>query len=111
MIYYPITQIFTYWLHSFLFYTLFNYQFQCNLLYKAEGHYNQRARQGKKSSIIQSEFEHYVNSHTSATLAQIGSNFDMTGRSMHYYMKKFGFSYKKKSLATWKQRNANENNR
>ena len=78
--------------------------------YKAEGHYNQRPRKGKKSSIVQSEFEHYVNSHPSATLAQIGSHFGMTGRSAHYYMKKFGFSYKKKSLATWKQRTANENN-
>ena len=73
--------------------------------YKTEGHYNQKEKQHNPT-----EFEHYVNSHPSATLAQIGSHFGMTGRSAHYYMKKFGFSYKKKSHATWKQRNANENN-
>ena len=71
--------------------------------WKTEGHCNLKPRPGKKSNIIRSEFENYVKAHPGATLAQIGSHFNMTGRSAFYYMQKFGFSYKKKRLATWKQ--------
>ena len=78
--------------------------------WRTEGHCNVKARPGKKSRIVQSEFENYVNSHPGSTLAQIGSHFGMTGRSAFYYMRKFSFSYKKKSLATWKQRKLEEKN-
>ena len=74
-----------------------------HIRWKTEGHCDLKARPGKKSRIIRSEFEEYVKSHPGATLAQIGSRFNMTGRSAFYYMRKFGFSYKKKRLATWKQ--------
>lgn len=76
--------------------------------YKTEGHYNEKPRKGKKSRIIRSEFENYVKTHSGATLAQIGSHFKMTGRSVHYYMQKFSFAYKKKSLAMWKQKQSKE---
>ena len=76
--------------------------------YKTEGHYNEKVRKGKKSRIIRLEFENYVKTHSGATLAQIGSHFEMTGRSVHYYMQKFSFAYKKKSLAMWKQRLSKE---
>ena len=76
--------------------------------YKTEGHYNEKPRKGKKSLIIRSEFENYVKTHSGATLAQIGSHFKMTGRSVHYYMQKFSFAYKKKSLAMWKQKQSKE---
>ena len=65
--------------------------------YRTEGHYNEKPRKGKKSRIIRSEFENYVKTHSGATLAQIGSHFKMTGRSVHYYMQKFSFAYKKRA--------------
>jgi transposase len=81
-----------------------------HIRYKTEGHYDQKPRKGKKSRIIRTEFENYVKLHSGATLAQIGSHFKMTARSVHYYMEKFGFVYKKKSLAIWKQRHGKEEN-
>jgi transposase len=79
-----------------------------HIRYKTEGHYNEKARKGKKSRIIRSEFEHYIKSHSKATLSQIGSHFKITARTVHYYMKKFNFAYKKKSLAMWKQKQIKE---
>ena len=67
------------------------------------GHCNEKPRKGKKSSVKREEFEDYVNSHSGSTLLQIGNHFNISVRSAFYYMKKFGFSYKKKSPATWKQ--------
>lgn len=79
-----------------------------HIRYKTEGHYNQKPRKGKKSRIIRAEFENYVKLHSGATLAQIGLHFKMTARSVHYYMQKFNFAYKKKSLAMWKQKPSKE---
>jgi len=56
------------------------------------------------------EFMEYVKSHPNSTLAQIGSHFCMSAKSAHYYMKKCNYSYKKKSLAIWKQRQNKEEN-
>ena len=56
------------------------------------------------------EFVSYVDAHPHSTLAQIGAHFGMSGKSAHYYMKKCKYNYKKKSRATWKQRNASGEN-
>ena len=72
--------------------------------YNAEGHYEEKNRPGKQSRLNREEFELYVNSNPNLTLAQIGKRYNMTGRSAGYYLKKFGYTYKKKSHATWKQR-------
>ena len=58
---------------------------------------------GKKPRLQGSEFKHYVDNHPGSTLAQIGNHFKMTARGAHYYMKKFGYSFKKKRPDTWKQ--------
>lgn len=76
--------------------------------WKEEGHCNQKPRPGKKGRILRREFENYLNSYPGSTLAQIGENFKMTARSAFYYMRKFGYSYKKKSPVTWKQRRKSE---
>lgn len=78
--------------------------------WKEEGNCNQKPRPGKKGKIVRSEFENYVRSHPGATLWQIGKHFKMTARSAFYYMRKYGYSYKKKSLVTWKQRKQSEEN-
>lgn len=56
------------------------------------------------------EFMEYVHSHSNSTLAQIGMHFGISAKSAHYYMKKCNYSYKKKSLAIWKQRQHKEEN-
>lgn len=77
------------------------------LRYKETGSYAARPYPGKKPRLTEAEFTKYVNSHPGATLKQIGAYFKMTARSAHYYMKKFKFNYKKKSLAIWKPKQSN----
>jgi len=76
--------------------------------YKKTGGYKPKPYPGKKAMLSNNEFINYVSSHPNATLLQIGSHFCMSAKSAHYYMKKCQFSYKKKSPATWKQRNFSE---
>ncbi|HJK86949.1 MAG TPA: IS630 transposase-related protein [Candidatus Megaira endosymbiont of Nemacystus decipiens] len=73
--------------------------------YKETGKYEAKPFPGSKGRIEKREFTSYVDKHPNATLAQIGTHFKMTARSIHCYMKKYGYSYKKKSCVTWKQRN------
>lgn len=80
------------------------------LRYKKTGSYDAIPYPGKKGRLTEFEFVNYVLAHPNSTLAQIGLYFKMTARSAHYYMKKFGLTYKKKSLATWKQKNLTEKN-
>lgn len=70
--------------------------------YKETGSYESKPNPGRKPRLTESEYTNYVTNHPNSTLAQIGGYFKMTARSAHYYMRKFGFSYKKKSPATWK---------
>lgn len=74
------------------------------LRYKEFGNFEPIPYPGKKPRLTENEFTRYVDSHPGATLAQIGKQFGMTARSAHYYMKKFNYNYKKKSQATWKQK-------
>lgn len=71
--------------------------------YKKEGHYEERIRLGKKGRINREEFERYVGSNPNLILSQIGEKYGISIRSASYYMKKFGYSYKKKRLPMWKQ--------
>ena len=72
--------------------------------YKTKGHINPIKRPGAKPRLTQEEFETYVNANSNQTLKMIGAHFGMTARSAHYYMKKFGYSYKKKAKDTWSQK-------
>ena len=76
--------------------------------YKKTGSYKANPYPGKKAMLSNDEFINYVTLHPNATLLQIGAHFGMSAKSAHYYMKKCNFSYKKKSLAIWKQRNLSE---
>lgn len=78
--------------------------------YKETGSYQAIPYPGKKPMLSNIEFMEYVKSHPNSTLAQIGSHFCMSAKSAHYYMKKCNYSYKKKSLAIWKQRQNKEEN-
>ena len=78
--------------------------------YKETGSYQAIPYPGKKAKLSITEFMEYVNSYPNSTLAQIGSHFSISAKSAHYYMKKCNYSYKKKSLAIWKQRHHKEEN-
>ena len=76
--------------------------------YRKTGSYKPTPYPGKKAMLSNEEFITYVNAHPNSTLLQIGTHFGMSAKSAHYYMKKCKYSYKKKSLATWKQRKSSE---
>ena len=78
--------------------------------YQQEGHYRVKFPPGKPAQVERSVFEAYVRENPDLTLAQIGHHFGIKGPSVFYYMKKFGFSYKKKSPAMWRQTTKNAKN-
>jgi len=78
--------------------------------YKETGNYRAIAYRGKKAKISNEEFTKYVDLHPGATLAQIGKHFGISAKGAHYYMKKLGYSYKKKRYAIWRQRKREEEN-
>ena len=63
--------------------------------YKKEGHYEARIRLGKSSRIDREEFENYVDTNPNLILSQVGEKYGISIRTASYYMKKFGYSYKK----------------
>jgi transposase len=69
--------------------------------YKETGSYKAIPYPGKKAKIGYAEFTKHVESHPNATLAQLGKHFGISAPSVHYYMKKFCYSYKKKRVALY----------
>jgi transposase len=77
---------------------------------KNEGHYLPRKRLGAKPSIEHESFVNYVNNHPDSRLEDIARNFGISASGARYWLKKVGFSYKKKTFPTWKQMKKGEIN-
>ena len=71
--------------------------------YKTEGHYSARKVGGKKGRLTHEEVTAYVTSNPGFTLSAMGIHFGMSSVGAYYWLKKLGFSYKKKPFPTWKQ--------
>jgi transposase len=71
--------------------------------YKKEGHYTPKKRPGAKPKIDHVQFVDYITQNPNATTFEIGKEFGMTYGGAHYWLKKLGFSYKKKTLPTWRR--------
>ena len=78
--------------------------------YKIEGHFLPKKRPGSKPKIDLAEFINYVENEHNATASDIGKRFNMTYSGATYWLRKLGFSYKKKNLPTWKQMSKKEMN-
>ena len=74
------------------------------LRYKREGSYAARKRPGKAPRVNASLVEEYVKANPNFTSAEMGEHFGMTSGGAFYWLKKLGYSYKKKTSATWKPR-------
>ena len=72
------------------------------LRYKREGNYAAKKRPGKAPRVNASLVQDYVEKHPNFTSAEMGSHFGMTSGGAFYWLKKLGYSYKKKTLPTWK---------
>lgn len=76
--------------------------------YSKEGSYAARPRLGRKSKILYSEVELFVQDNPDTKLSIIGSKFAISAWHACRILKKIGFSYKKKRSPTWKQAKTNE---
>ena len=73
------------------------------LRYKREGHYKAKARVGKKPKLTELEVQNYIEANPNFKTSQMGKHWGMSNVGVLYYLRKFGFRYKKKPLAMWKQ--------
>jgi len=71
--------------------------------YKRDGSYAPKKRIGSSPSIKMNDFVKYVKSHSNARSLDIGKEFNMSASGARYWLRRFGFTYKKKPLAMWKQ--------
>ena len=71
--------------------------------YRAEGHYLTRKIGGKKGRLTRELVELYVKSNPNFILSEMGKHFNMTAEGARYWLKKFGYRYKKKATHSWKQ--------
>jgi len=70
--------------------------------YKKEGHYQARKRLGAKPSIEIGDFIKYVEENPDSRTEDIGRKFGISASGARYWLRRLGFSYKKKPLLIWK---------
>lgn len=78
--------------------------------YKVEGHCLPRKRMGATPKINTEEFINYVNKTPNATSEDIGEAFNLSASGARYWLRKLGYSYKKKTSLMWKQTKKGEKN-
>jgi transposase len=71
--------------------------------YKKEGHVNPRVNLGRKPKIDRAELKKYVDAHPDSRLYDISLKFMVSVNAIHRWLKKLGYSYKKKPSPMWKQ--------
>ncbi len=65
--------------------------------YQLEGHYVSRKVGGKKGRIREQEVATYVKNNSDKTLEETEKQFGMSGPGALYWLRKLGYSYKKKA--------------
>ena len=76
--------------------------------YKSEGNYLSRRVGGKKGRISEQAVVTYVKNNPNFILSDMGKHFGMSAPGALYWLRKLGFSYKKKPLPMWKLVKKNE---
>lgn len=71
--------------------------------YKEEGTYQAKTRGGSKKKIDLNGLEEYVKANENMTLKAAAKEFNLSSFTISYWLRKLGYSYKKKPLAMWKQ--------
>ncbi|MFP3018450.1 MAG: IS630 transposase-related protein, partial [Candidatus Tisiphia sp.] len=81
-----------------------------NVRKRKEGTILAKARVGFKSKVDKQKLTEFVENNPNMRLQDIGKEFGIARSQTGRILKKLGFSYKKKPLATWKQVQRNELN-
>ena len=71
--------------------------------YKKEGNYEAKKRGGSKRRIDLELLQNYVESNENMTLKAASKIFKVSIFTISYWLKRLGYSYKKKTSPTWKQ--------
>lgn len=80
------------------------------LRYKREGNYLPRKRAGRAARVNLPSVEDYIKKNPNFNCADMGKYFGMTAVGALYWLKKLGYSYKKKTSPMWKQAQKREKN-
>jgi transposase len=78
------------------------------LRYQREGNCLPRRRLGARSKINKKSLADYVSANPDAKLKDLSKEFGISIWGIYYWLKKLGFSYKKKPSPMWKQAKKNE---
>lgn len=71
--------------------------------YKKEGNYEAKKRGGSKRKIDLELLQNYVESNENMTLKAASKIFKVSIFTISYWLKRLGYSYKKKTSPTWNQ--------
>ena len=71
--------------------------------YKEEGNYQPKTRGGSKKKIDLNGLEEYVKANENMTLKAAAKEFNVSIFTISYWLRKLGYSYKKKTFPTWRQ--------
>ena len=66
--------------------------------YKSEGHYLAKKVGGKKGRVTPQDIASYIETNPNFILSDMGKHFEMSAAGAHYWLKKLGYSYKKKDF-------------
>jgi transposase len=78
--------------------------------YKREGNYLAKKRGGSTIKIDLDKLEKYVKANENMTLKKAAQKFEVSIFTISYWLKRLGYSYKKKTFPTWKQVKRSETN-
>jgi transposase len=78
--------------------------------YKNDGEFGAKKRLGSKGKINKEQLVIYVEANPDKTLAEISTIFNVSIWTIHFWLKKLGFRYKKKPSPTRKRIMQSENN-
>ena len=71
--------------------------------YKEEGNYQPKIRGGSKKKIDLNGLEEYVKANANMTLKAAAKKFNVSSFTISYWLRKLGYSYKKKTFPMWRQ--------
>jgi transposase len=78
--------------------------------YKEEGIYEQKNRGGSAKKIDIEKLKSYAESNPDMKLKEASKEFKVSMFTISYWLRELGFSYKKKTLPTWKQTKKRDKN-
>lgn len=78
------------------------------LRYRREGHYKPRRNVGAKLKIDVEGLRSFISLNPDSRLKDLSVRFGVSSWTIYQWLKKLGFSYKKKPSAMWKQARRSE---